>query len=138
VQLTHITCSTVCVSQFPCFSAFLAIYHVLQCAFIIFHLFQWFWPNPMFYSVCFSFLIFFSVSCHIPCSTVCVSHFLCFSAYLAIYQVLQCTFIIFQVFSVFLAIYPDIQCVFLIFHLFQCFCPYNHVLQCAFLIFHGF
>ena len=58
-------------------------------------------PYPRIYSVCFSFSTFFSVSRHIPNPTVCVSHFPGFLTFLAIFQVLQCTFIFFHVFDCF-------------------------------------
>ena len=45
----------------------------------------------------FSYLKFFTVSYHIPCPTVCVSHFTRFSVFLAIFHVLLCEFLIFLV-----------------------------------------
>ena len=53
----------------------------------------------MFYSVCFSISMFFSVSRHIPCSTVCLYNFPSFSVVLAKSHVLQCVFLIFYVFQ---------------------------------------
>jgi hypothetical protein len=52
----------VCISHFPGFSVFLAVFQVLQCTFLIFHFFQCFF-------------------CHIPGPKVCVSHFPCFSVF---------------------------------------------------------
>jgi hypothetical protein len=50
----------VCVSHFSCFSVFLATFHFLPCLFLIFHAFQCFSSFFSSYSVCFSFLRFFS------------------------------------------------------------------------------
>jgi hypothetical protein len=112
----HIPAPTVCISHFPCLSvspyyrsynvcvsfstffSFLAIFHVLQCAFLIFHVFSVchhitgptvyvshfprfsvFSPYSRSYCVHFSFSTFFSVSRHIPGPTVCISHFPRFS-----------------------------------------------------------
>jgi hypothetical protein len=71
----------VCISQFSLFSAFLAIFHVLQCVFLIFHDFQ-------FYR-------------HIPASTVSSSHFSRFWIFLNIFHVLVCVLQFFPWFSVF-------------------------------------
>jgi hypothetical protein len=46
----------VIISPFPRFSLFLAIFQIIQCLCLLFH-------------------VFFGVSCHIQGSTVCVSHF---------------------------------------------------------------
>ncbi|SFW06985.1 Uncharacterised protein [Chlamydia abortus] len=59
--------------------SFLAIFHVLQWTFPIFHLF----------------------SCHIPRPTVDISKFSTLSVFLAIFHVLKCVFLIFRDFSVF-------------------------------------
>ncbi|SFW05777.1 Uncharacterised protein [Chlamydia abortus] len=58
-------------------------------------------------------------------------------SFLAIFHVLQWTFLTFPPFSVFLAIFHVLKCVFLIFRDFQF---SRHILgrQCAFLIFHVF
>ena len=104
----------------------------------------------------FSFYTFFSVTYHISHHTVCISHFLPFSVFLAIIQVKQCLCLFFF-FSNFLTIILVLQSIFLIFHVFECFLPYFmfysvcfsfakfsrflaifQVLQCAFLIFHLF
>ena len=91
-----------CVSHFPPFSVFLAIFQVLFCEFLIsfvllpssrsysvhfFNLFQCFSIYSMSYSV---FLIFhvFRFSHHTAGPTVCISHFPCFSVFLAIFQIL--------------------------------------------------
>jgi hypothetical protein len=59
---------------FQVFECFLAIFQVKQCLCLIFHVFQFsrHIPGPTVY---FSFFKFFSVSSHVSCSTVCVSHF---------------------------------------------------------------
>ena len=74
----HIPGQTVFLSYFPCLFSILAIFLILQCAFLIFHFFQC--PSLYFtsYSACFSFSMIFS--------------------FLAILQVLQCAFLIFHVF----------------------------------------
>ena len=105
------------VYHFPCFFSFLATILVLHY---------------------FSYLSFFSVSCHIPCPTECVSHFARFSLFLAIFHVPPCEFLCFLMcqfsrhipvptecvyhftrFSVFLTIFQVIQCFCLIFQFFQ-------------------
>ena len=96
--------------------SFIAIIQVLQCAFLIFHVFTFshqipshtvfvsyfprfsiFFPQSSSYSVNFSYLKFFTVSYHIPCTTVCVSHFTSFSLFLAIFHVLLYEFFIFLI-----------------------------------------
>ena len=98
--------------------SFIAIIQVLQCAFLIFHVFTFshqipsrtvfvsyfprfsvFFPQSSSYSVNFSYLKFFTVSYHNPCTTVCVSHFTSFSLFLAIFHVLLCDFLHFLVFQ---------------------------------------
>jgi hypothetical protein len=110
----NIPCPTVDISNHPTFSVFLAIFHVLMCVFLIFHDFQF--------------------SRHIPGPTVCISNFSpfavisslfksssgCFSfstifSFLAIFHVLQWTFLNCPNFSVFLTIFHVLKCVFLIF-----------------------
>ena len=108
----------VCISHFPEIFSFFAIFQVLQCAFLIFHVFQCF---IIFQVVKWMFLIFhdFQFSCHIPRPTVdiskfstffsfprlisppkvCISHFPEIFSFLAIFQVLQCAFLIFHVFQ---------------------------------------
>ena len=68
---------TVCISHISRFSLFLTIIQVLQCVFPILHVLQCFSPYAMSYSVSYSFPLF--VNC------------------LAIFQVLQCEFLIFLV-----------------------------------------
>ena len=69
-----------CVSfSFFSFSSYIAIFQVLQCTFLILHLFQCFSSCTRSNSVCVSFSVFFS--------------------FLAIFQVLQCALIIFHVFE---------------------------------------
>ena len=77
----HMSCPTVYIHQFSCFSVFLAIFQLLSCEILIFLVCQF--------------------SSHIPGPTVCVSHFSRFSAFLAIFPVLQCVCLIFQVFPLF-------------------------------------
>ena len=99
----HISGPTVYISHFSRFSVFLAvflvlpgiflnfllcqflaIFHFLQCTFVIFHIFQLFSPYSTSYSVCFSFSTFFSFFRQNPGPTVCISHishFHCFSLY---------------------------------------------------------
>ena len=71
-----------CISHFPPFSVFLAIIQVLQCLFLILHVFLF--------------------SHHNPGSTVCISHLSRFSVFFAIIQVLQCVFLILHVVQCFL------------------------------------
>jgi len=78
---------------------FLAIFQVVQCAFLIFLFFQWFRHFFKSSSICFSFSMIISI--------------------LAIFHVLQWTFLNFPPFSVFLAILHVLKCVFLIFRDFQ-------------------
>jgi hypothetical protein len=100
--------------NFPPFSVFLAIFHVLKCLFLIFRDFQF--------------------SRHIPVPTVCISHFSllavissffnwssgCFSfsmifSFLAIFHVLQWTFLNYPTFSFFLALLHVLKYVVFIF-----------------------
>ena len=79
----HIPSSKVCIAYFPRFSVFFfSVFHVPQCVFLIFHVLQCFSPYTMFYSVGFSFSMFFIVSCRIPCSSVSVSLIPCFQRFL--------------------------------------------------------
>jgi len=140
---------TVCVSLFPNLPVFLPILHVLQIVFSP-HGFQCFLPYSLSYSVHFSFSMFFRVSCHSLCPTVCVSHFPHCSLFLVIFQFLQCVRNIFDVFQVssripdptvcifhfprfseFLAIFQVLQFVFLFFHVFKCFSPYSRPTVCV-------
>ena len=93
----HIHGPTVCVSHFPGFLTFHAIFQVLQCTFIFFHVFQCFPPYSKSYHVRFSFSSFVCFFCHITGPTVWVSNFSCFLRFLAIFQVLPCLFLIFLV-----------------------------------------
>jgi hypothetical protein len=130
----HIPGLTVCIYQFSSFSIFLNIFHYLTSVILIFREFQF--------------------SHHIPGPTVCMSHFSrfsvissffksssgCFSfsmifCFLAIFHVLQWTFLNFPPFSGFLAIFHVLKCVFLIFLDFH-FLAIFQVLLCAFIIFH--
>jgi hypothetical protein len=61
--------------------------------------------------VYFSYLTFFTVSCHSPGPIVFVSHFALFSVFLAIFHILPCELLIFLVVS-FLAIFQVLQCEF--------------------------
>jgi hypothetical protein len=113
---SHIPGSTVFVSHFPDvsvfspysrfyslhfsfsrFSVFLAIFQVPQCVFLIFHDFHY--------------------SRHTPGPTECISHFPCFSVYLAILHVIQFLHLSLNVFT-FLAIIRVLPCVFLFFFTF--------------------
>ena len=81
----HISHPTVCFSHFPFIFSFFAILQLLQCAFLIFHVFQCLLPYYTSYSVCFSFSMIFSFLViiqaqfyffpHIPGPTVCISNF---------------------------------------------------------------
>ena len=87
---------------------------------------------------------------------MCISHFSTFFSFLAIFQVLQCVYLIFHdfqcflpysrsyqlIFSIselvsFLDIFQVLQCTFLIFHIFHCFLPYSRSYSVC-LIFHVF
>ena len=94
-QVSHRTpCPTVCNPHFPSFSGFFALCQVLECVFLIFHVFECFLPYSRSNSVCVSFSTFFSFlprilvlqcvtpifyvfqcSRHNPGPTVCISHF---------------------------------------------------------------
>ena len=93
---------SVCFS-FSTFSVFLDIFQVLSYEFLIFFFrFPVLSPSSRSYSVHFSFSTFFSVSLHISNPTMCVSHFPLFSAFcFAMFQVLQCSFHIFNFFQCF-------------------------------------
>ena len=117
----HIPGLTLSFSHFPSFSEFLALFHVIQYSFLIFHIFQCFLPYSRSSSVCvsyfsrfssflhysksysvhFSFSMFCSVSCPIPDPKVSISHFPPFSVFLAIFQVIQCLCLIFHIFHFF-------------------------------------
>ena len=93
----HTPGPTVCISHFPRFWVFLAIIHVIYCAFLIFHLFQCFSPYSRSNSVCVSFRR-VSVSPLIPCHNMCISHFSYFWVFLDIFQVIKCVFLILHAF----------------------------------------
>ena len=119
----HISHPTVCVSHFSMIFSFFAILLVLQCPFLIFHVFKCFSPYSRSYHVYVPFPRFFSFFfCHNPGPRVCFSPFPTFSVFHTIFHILQCVFLIFQNCQ-FLAIIQVLQCAFLIFHLFQCFSP---------------
>ena len=65
---------------------------------------------------------------------MCVSHFACFSVFLAIFQFLQCAFLIFHVSQCFSPFSRSYSVCFLIFHVFRCFLPYSM----SYLILHVF
>jgi hypothetical protein len=131
-------------SHFPCFSGFLSIFKGLPCVCPIFHVFQYsrHIPCPR---VCISYFPLFSVfSPYSRSYSVCVS-FCMFFNFLAIFQVLQSTYLIYQVFHCFsqnsrsslnvsssfskffsfLSIYQVLDCKCLIFEVFQCFSTYS-------------
>ena len=105
----HTTGQTMFVSHFPCFFSFLTIIQVLECVFLIFHVFDCFWPYSRSYSVfpsfvphnrsnnvCISFSMFFQFSHHDPGSRVCISHFSRFWLFLTVFQVIECLCLILQ------------------------------------------
>ena len=123
--------------SFTVIFSFLAILQVLECAFSFFTFFSDF---VIFQVIKWMFLIFcdFQFLGYNPGPTVSISHFSgflvissffksssgCFSfsmifSFLAIFHVLQWTFLNFQTFSVFLAIFHVLKCLFLIFSDFQ-------------------
>ena len=110
---------------------FLAIFMVLQCAFLIFHVFQCFLPFSRSYRVYVSFSTLLNFLAKIQVSNPHISHF---SLFLTIFQVLQCAFLIFHGFSCFSA-YSRCYSVCFSFYSFVSFLAIFHVLQCAFLIF---
>ena len=90
---------TICQVIHDCvlFFSFLAIIQVPECAFLIFHVFECFSPYSRSNCFCLTFYV-FQLSCHTPCPTMCISHFPCFSVFLAIFQVPHCLYLIFHVF----------------------------------------
>jgi hypothetical protein len=129
----HNTGPRVWISHISRSSLFLVIFHVLQCVFLILHIFQCFLPYFMSYRVNFSISSFVSFlfinqvlqfnfllfqigqfSCHIPGLSLCVSHFARFSVFIAIFHVLPCGFS-FSSFVSFLVINKFLECEFLIF-----------------------
>jgi hypothetical protein len=93
-----ILCPTVYISKFSTFFSFLAIFHVLKCVFLNFLDFQF--------------------SLHIPGPTVCISHFSSFSESSSFFKSSSGCFSFSMILS-FLAIFQVLQCAFLIFHVFQ-------------------
>ena len=91
----------------------------------------------MSYSVHFSSFTLISVSRHIPGARVCISHFSTFFSFLAIFQVLQCVYLIFHDFQCFLPYSRSYQLIFSISD-FVSFLAIFQVLQCVCLIFHVF
>ena len=94
---------------------------------------------------------FFTITCHIPDPTVCVSHFACFSMFLAMFQDLHCEILItlkcqfsrhipgptvcvfhFPSFFSFLLIFQVLEYTVLIFQVFQSFSPYSRSYQVIF------
>jgi hypothetical protein len=162
----------VCIS-FARFSVFRAIFQVIQCScpfprlsvfsppsrsykgvFFIFHIYHCFSPYSRSYSVCFSFYTFFSISRHISCPTMLVSHFPSLSVFLQYdrsYRVYFSFFMFFRVprfipghtvfvsfstFGSFLTIFQVLKWACLIFYVFSVFLAIFHVIECLCLIFH--
>ena len=145
----HILGPTVNISQFPRFSLFLAIFQLIHCLCLIFHVFQVFFfcvflPLSRSYSVRFTLFQVFQFSCHIPAPKVWISHFPHFTVFFAIFHSLQYVYLIFHVFQfschilgpwlcishfppflVFLAILKALPCEFLIFFRFPGLSPYS-------------
>jgi hypothetical protein len=111
----------VCISDFLCFSVFLAIFQALQSLCLLFNVFQFSSHNPGQVLLC-VFHIFhdFLFSHHTLVPAVFISHFPCFSVFHAIFQVKQC-FGLVSTFFRFPSIFQVLQCSFLIFHLFLSF-----------------
>jgi hypothetical protein len=158
--------------SFTMFFSFLTIIQVLWCKFTIWYVFQGFSQYSRSYNICVSFYTFFSFlaiihtlqcvflifhdfHCHIPDPTVCVSHFACFSVFLAIFQVIHCLcpfprlsvfFPQSRSYSVYFSYFTfiTVSCpipgptVGVSFYMFFFFPAIIQVLQCAFLIFHLF
>ena len=126
---------TVCISHFSRFSVFLAIFHVLQCVFLIFHDFQFSCHTPC-PTVCIFILHVFIVSRHIPDKTVFVSHFSRFSVFLPYSSSYSVPFS-FSTLLLFLDIFQvkKCLCLFFFFTFFSFFVIFQF-LKCAFLIFH--
>ena len=90
-------------------------YYTSYSVYFSFYSFCCFSPQSRSYKVYFSYLVFFTVSYHMPCPTVCVSHFISYHAsfsfssfvgFLAIFQVLKCEFLLF-LFGEFYCYNPD-------------------------------
>jgi len=106
-------------SFFFSFSSFIAIFQVLQCAFLIFHPFQFFLPYSRSYSVylILHILQFFCICQVLQCSFLIFQVFQCFSPY---FMSNNLCFSFSMIFS-FLAITQVLQCAFPFFHVFECF-----------------
>jgi len=126
----HTPCPTVCISHFPrfwetcishfhlfeCFSpysmsnrvcvsfstffCFLTLFQVLKFPFLIFHFFK-VSSHIIRPAVCVSHFSTFQFSRHTPYPTLCIPYFARFWVFFAIFQVLQCAFLIFQFFQCF-------------------------------------
>ena len=77
------------------FFSVLTMFQVLQCAFLIFHVFHFFSPCSRSYSVCVSFYMIFNFLAIIHFYSVHFSFFTFFSVSLVIFYVLPCEFLIF-------------------------------------------
>jgi hypothetical protein len=151
----HTTGQTMFVSHFPCFFSFLTIIQVLECVFLIFHVFDCFWPYSSSYSVCVSFCnllrflaiiqvlhcvfllsMFVTLSRHIPGTTLCVSHFPQFSFFSPYYR----SYSVYFSFSPFLSVSCQfsLNSVCVPFSTFFNFLAIFQVLQCVFLNLHIF
>ena len=123
---------TVHISHFSCFSLFLDIFQVIQWVCLIFQIFEFSHrisvPTMWFSHFCLSIFSPYSWS-----YSMCVS-FSTFFTFLALYQVLKCTFLIFHVFLC-LLLYTRSCHVSFSFSLLVSFLTIFQVLQCAFLIF---
>ena len=139
----HFTDPRLCISPFPSFSVFLAIFQFLQCAFLILHVFSVFLATFQLLQCVFLILHVFQFSHHIPGPTMWVSHFPRLSGF-SLYSRSNSVCVSFSTFSIFLpysrfyhvrysfstffsflAIFQVLQCVYLILHALKCFSPYS-------------
>ena len=90
----HILGPTMWVSHFPHWSVFSWNSQSYSVHFHVLHVFECFSPYSRSYSVCVLFSTFFQFSHHNPCTPVCIFYISRFSLFLAIYQILQCVFLI--------------------------------------------
>ena len=113
----HIPFPTVDISHFPAISVFLDIFHVLQCVFLIFHIFSYLAIfqvllcvfiishvsifRVIFHCLKCVILIFrvFQFFRHIPGPTVCIYYFSCFSIFLVIFHYKNSVILIFRDFQ---------------------------------------
>jgi len=124
---------SVCFS-FYMISSFLAKFQILQCAFLIFHVFHYYSTysrSNSFFSLIFQI---FHFSRHIPGPRVFISHFPRFQ-YFPPYSRSKSVCVKFSTFFSFLVIFQFPQCGFHIFTFFNVFC---HISQFVFLLFHYF